>query len=545
MRARKLISTLVLGVLGAVPAVAMSGGDAAASSHREAPFITKMPKVDSTDFYMFRSYEAARLSQDYVTLIASYQPFEDPFGGPNYFTMDPEALYEIHIDNNADAKEDLTFQFRFTNALAGGEGAKLDIGPAGAKKSVAIPLINATPGTTGDANLNVQESFTAKIIRGDRRTSTDVKDIMNAAGNATTFRKPVDNIGVKSFGGVDPATGAAVDANAYKAYADAHVYTVNIPGCTAGTGKIFVGQRQESFAVNIGPIFDLVDAPAGVITNPAARAAVTNPIGKKSVTSIAVELPSACVKGTGANGAIIGGWQTASVRQARAINPQATYGRPSREGGAWAQVSRLGMPLVNEVVIGIKDKDRWNSSVPSGDTQFLDYVTHPTLPALIEALFGPTVAAPTLFPRADLVAAFLTGITAPNAAGGPDINLNTNGATAEYQRLNLGLPPTAIASQKPFGAAGCVDAARKIDLTAPNCDPAGFPNGRRPIDDVVDVELRVAMGVLIGDPTKAVARDVPFHDAVAQEATTFLPVFPYLNTPLPGAVGGGANGGPQ
>ena len=202
MRARKLITTLVLGVLGAVPAVAMSGGDAAASSHREAPFITKMPKVDGTDFYMFRSYEAARLTQDYVTLIANYQPFEDAYGGPNYFTMDPEALYEIHIDNNADAKEDITFQFRFTNALAGGDGAKLDIGAAGAKKSVAIPLINATPGTTGDTNLNVQESFTAKIIRGDRRTSTDVKDIQNAAGNATTFRKPVDNIGVKSFGGL-------------------------------------------------------------------------------------------------------------------------------------------------------------------------------------------------------------------------------------------------------------------------------------------------------------------------------------------------------
>jgi hypothetical protein len=197
------------------------------------------------------------------------------------------------------------------------------------------------------------------------------------------------------------------------------------------------------------------------------------------------------------------------------------------------------MPLVNEIVIGIKDKDRWNSSVPSGDAQFADYVTHPTLPALVEALFGPTVAAPTLFPRADLVAAFLTGITAPNAAGGADINLNTNGATAEYQRLNLGLPPTPVGSQKPFGAAGCVDAARKIDLTLGTCDAAGFPNGRRPIDDVVDVELRVAMGVLIADPTKAAARDVPFHDAVAQEATTFLPTFPYLNTPTPGAVGGG------
>jgi hypothetical protein len=484
---------------------------AEASSHREAPFITRTPKVDGTDFYMFRSYEAGR--DTHVTLIANYVPLQLPYGGPNFFMMDPDALYEIHIDNDGNAQEDITFQFRFTNSLSSPNGVALNIGPAGQTKNVSVPLLNVGPITAGNQdNLQVRETYTVKMVRGNRRTGT-AQDITNASGGATptVFNKPVDNIGPKTF-------------TDYAAYANAHIYTVNIPGCTAGTGKVFVGQRAEPFAVNLGPIFDLVNAPPGVITDNANRGAVPNPLGNANITTLALEVPIACVKGSTD---IIGGWTTASLRQARALNPQATFARPSREGGAWTQVSRLGMPLVNEVVIGLKDKDRFNASEPKDDAQFADYVTHPTLPALIEALF-PTVVAPKVFPRTDLVAVFLTGVT----------NVNNNGSTAEMLRLNTGIAPKPKGQQNNLGAAACfVNGV----LTPGNagCDTAGFPNGRRPGDDVVDIALRVSIGYLFGNDNDAPSRNIPLHDAVLQDDDQFGDTFPYLNTPHPGARGGG------
>src|SRR5688572_23168718 len=239
-----------------------------ASSHREAPFITTSPKVDATDFYMFRSYEGVAANgtggrSDYVTLIANYVPLQDPYGGPNYFQMDPNALYEIHIDNNGDAAEDLTFQFRFQNKL---NNVALPIGA----KNVAIPLIQAGAVTgVNDANLNVNESYSVTLVRGDRRKG-QAAAITKAAGG-TTFEKPVDHIGVKTLGA----------ASAYAAYAAKHVHEIKVPGCPAGkdAGRVFVGQRQEGFAVNLGPIFDLVNAPLAVITNPAnINAAAPNSI---------------------------------------------------------------------------------------------------------------------------------------------------------------------------------------------------------------------------------------------------------------------------
>ena len=493
-----------------------AAGGAMASSHREAPFITTAPKVDGTDFYMFNSYEAGKTGN--VTLIANYLPLQDAYGGPNYFSLDPNALYEIHVDNNGDGKEDLTFQFKFKNELANsGAGITLPIGG----KNVSIPLRQAGAVTNApNAPLSYTESFTLNVVRGDRRSGT--RAAVTTAGGGTTFGKPIDYIGTKTFPG-----------NSYEGYANSYIQTINIPGC-ATPGKVFVGQRKEAFSVNLGVIFDLVNAPAAFITNE-ANAAAGGKFGDleyKNVTSLALELPATCL--TQGSDKVIGGWTTASLRQGRLLSGSPGSGLQANEktGGAWTQVSRLGMPLVNEVVIGLKDKDKFNVSKPVNDAaNFADYVTNPTLPALIETLF-PSAKAPTNFPRTDLVTAFLTGLPGVNRPANVTAP-GVGGPLTEMLRLNTSTPVTPAAAQKSLGVAGG--------------DNAGFPNGRRLGDDVVDVSLRVAMGalcVLTGDtdalkvgckPSDAPAGGVAFVDGVRASATDFQQVFPYLNTPLAGA----------
>ena len=512
MRSRLIGGALLLA------AAALPTQQSSASSHREAPFITEMPKVDGTDFYVFKSYEGNRAG--YVTLIANYQPLQAAYGGPNYFTMDPDAIYEIHIDNNGDAVEDITFQFDFDLLLAGAggnDGIKIPVGT----KMVSVPFTAVGGVTAADqSKQNVLETYGLKIIRGDRRTGTAMP-ITNSAGGAASFKKPLDNIGTKTIPG-------------YAAYANAHVYNINIPGCTppAGTNaKVFVGQRLEGFAVNLGQIFDLVNLdldPATPQANPLGmQDQGKNIIAGAGVTSLALEIPATCLND--ATDTIFGAWTTASVRQARVINPTAKFTVPSREGGPWVQVSRLGMPLVNEVVIGLADKDKFNGSEPKDDGQFADYVTNPTLPEVLEMLFGGAgVMAPNNFPRTDLVAAFLTGITGVN---------NTGATLSEMVRINTALGPTAPAMQNSLGAAACVTRGVNggvINPANPGCDVAGFPNGRRPGDDITDITLRVAMGYLA--PTgMAASGGLPFVDGAFIAPTDFQSVFPYLNTPRPGA----------
>jgi Domain of unknown function (DUF4331) len=499
--------TAILSVASAVSALA--------SSHREAPFITSRPKVDGTDFYMFNSYEPGRAG--YVTLIANYQPFEFPQGGPNYYTMDPNALYEIEIDNNGDGKEDLTFQFRFKVA-----DSALTV-PAGGK-NVPVPLANIGGlSASSTASQNVVESYTLTVVRGDRRTGA-ASAVTNAANGSTSFPAPFDNIGMKSIPN-------------YASYAGSFIYNIAIPGCSL-PGRVFVGQRKDPFVVNLGETFDLVNikypaqelAPSGVN----ARQLSPDSLAGYNVTSLVLEVAASCL--TAGSEPVIGGWTTASLRQASVLNPQpqsagsvgsvgavATPTGAAVEGGAWSQVSRLGMPLVNEVVIGLPDKDRFNASQPKDDAQFADYVTNPSLPVLLQVLFGPDgVKAPNVYPRKDLVSTFLTGI-----AG---LNQPQHVSAAEELRLNTTTPPTPVASQNDLGVIGG--------------DLAGFPNGRRPIDDVVTIELRVAMGVLLTpfdgsaadpDPTSDVSRQLHYTDGVEPTPASYLPTFPYVNTPLPGS----------
>lgn len=516
----KLSTGLALALLAITPAHS--------SSHREAPNITKMPKVDNTDLYAFRSYEPGRAG--FTTIIANFQPGENPGDGPNYYTMDPDAIYEIMIDSNGDAREDLTYQFKFANALQNGTGITINAG--GKQLPIALRHIGQIS-TASDPDLGEYEYYTVKQIQGDRRSGTPV-NITNASFSGTAFAKPFDNAGNKTIPN-------------YPAYADQFIQNISIPGCST-QGRVFAGQRAEYFAVNLGPIFDLVNFvpiegdndpvygngqpfPGGITQSDANQEL----IGKKNVTSIAIELPTACITGNG-NG-VIGVWSSASLPQTRVLSSNPTYSQPDSTGGAFVQVSRLGMPLVNEVVIGLKDKDLFNAVKPTADAALADYVTNPTFPEILNALFrGPVnstlgtnfaTLAPTNFPRNDLVATFLTGI--------PSLNQMSTVTASEMLRLNTLVTATPQADQRALGVVAD--------------DFAGFPNGRRPGDDVVDIVLRVAMGRLchpfpinavptqlgLCTPAQAPTGLVAYTDGAPSNARNVQNRFPYLNPALRGA----------
>ncbi len=320
-----------------------------------------------------------------------------------------------------------------------------------------------------------------------------------ADSGSPRFGKPVDNIGEKSVPD-------------YATYAGAFVYPLSIPGCGPG-GRVFVGQRRESFAVNLGETFDLVN-----ISNPlGAEDVEQSSTADKNITSFILEVPTECL--TQGRTDVIGGWTTAALRRNRSLREDPSFDQPTLENvGDFVQVSRLGMPLVNELVIGLKDKDRFNASRPANDLQFATYVTNPTLPELLEILFGAAgVRAPNNFPRTDLLATFVTGIDGLNPFG-----------FGEMQRLNVTIAPTPAAQQNRLGVIGG--------------DNAGFPNGRRPGDDVVDIELRVAMGLLCHafpgvfcNPADAPSGTLPFTDGTWQAPSQFDATFPYLTTPFAGS----------
>ena len=479
---------------------------ALAASHREAPMIAGMPKVDSTDLYVFRSYEPGR--GNFVTILANYIPLQDAYGGPNFFNFDTDAVYEIHVDTNGDAREDLTFQFAFKDL---NKSIALNIGG----KMVPIPLVNI--GSTTDVNaatLNATQTFTVNMLRGSRRNPTSTSALSNVANGATTFSKPVDNIGKRSFPD-------------YKSYAAKHVYNVNIPGCST-PGRVFVGQRKEGFGVRLGDIFDLLNIPTSEVIGSRNNPNAFNVTEDKNVSTLAMELPITCIADP--SEPVIGVWTTASLPQSRLVGNGALSKIVASKNNL-VQVSRLGAPLVNDVVIGLPDKDKFSAAEPKDDGQFADYVTNPTLPAIVEVIYGADgVKAPNVFPRGDLVAVFLTGVTG--------VNRPNNVVASEMLRLNTLLPATPKGSQNSLGAAGCfVNGALAVTGNAA-CDPAGFPNGRRPGDDVVDIALRVVMGALLppgaGKPASA---GLPYTDGVLVEDSQFDNTFPYLRTPIPGGPG--------
>ena len=521
-------------ILTCVAAIALAlalAVQAGASSHREAPFIGKFPQVDATDFYLFMSYEPDRTG--YVTMIANYIPLQAAYGGPNYFPLDSNALYEIHIDTDGDAIENHTFQFRFSDNLPPDGVIPLQIGD----KSVTSVLRNIGPVSAASAGgLNHSQSYSLSLVEGPRRSGGG-RSITDLLDGTSEFAKPFDYAGTKTFGG----------PGQYEEYARSFVHDVQIPGC-AQPARVFVGQRYEAFKLALGEVFDLVNFvpvegdsspgagdgggfPGGITQDPNRNA-----LARNNVTSLALEVHRDCLA---AEQGIVGAWTTASLPQAAILNPRATFDKPEVTGGAWTQVSRLSTPLVNELVIGYDMKDRFNGSQPQNDAQFADFVTNPVLPAIIDTLFRDAVnstlnasletLAPTNVPRADLVAAFLTGFEG--------VNQFADTAAAEMLRLNTAIAPTPRSGQQPLGlAAG---------------DLAGFPNGRRPGDDVVDIALRVVVGALchdvpLGDggsgvnlgfcsPGDAAIGNVALTDGAPLSAEDLDNRFPYLLTPYPGS----------
>ena len=457
------------------------------SSHREAPEISQDPVADSTDLYAFVSPDRPST----VTLIANYIPLQEPAGGPNFYQFGDDVRYEIHIDNDGDGVADITYRFQFTSRLRDAETFLYNTGPI---TSLSSPSWNS-------------------------RQFYSVRRLMDGGGTGTELGKnlacPPCNIGPLS---TPNYAGLAAEA----------VHDL-------GKGiKVFAGQRAEGFYVDLGAIFDLGDLRPfenlhnqygmSVFSGPAPGVNATNFL---NVHSIAIQVPIRELVQRGASGesdprSVIGVWTTAS-RQAASVFDAETGKTVS--SGPYRQVSRLGNPLINEVIIALGDKDRWNALSPAGDKQFAHYYASPGLAAALPSLYPgvfPNLAALVKSgkPRVDLEAILLTGIPSGII---PDFQNNTGSVLSDMLRLNTAIPPSS--SPNILGLLGG--------------DLAGFPNGRRVFDDVVTVELRAVAGV-----TYALVNSGYTPDAAASAVTDgltassvkapYLTAFPYLGVPYSG-----------
>jgi len=444
--------TQILGV-SAIFVVALALMPGEASSHREAPLLAQDPMADNTDVYAFVSPDAP----DTVTLIANFIPFQKPDGGPNFYSFDPNVVYEIHIDNNGDAVEDVTYQWRFTTEV----------------RNTATFLYNTgTVTSLDDPDLNVRQFYRLTRIDGPRRTGT----VTELSGRLPV---PPPNIGPRSTPNYG-ALGGGIQS---------------LPGNIT----VFAGQRDEGFYVDLG-IFDLLGVGSGAVEDSTAGF---------NVSSLAIRVPKSALARGGSTptnasdpSAIIGVWSTASRFATRTLSAGA-----QQHSGALVQVSRLGNPLVNEAVIDLARKDAFNGIEPTSDSVALDRVTDPEVPKLLKLIFN--VDSPPA-PRNDLVAIFLTGI--------PGLNQPTNVRAAEMLRLNMAIPPTS--SPDRMGVLGG--------------DLAGFPNGRRVGDDVLDIVLQAAAGGTPLTPAYNRSPNNSLGDGVNRNDVAYLTSFPYLGIPHAG-----------
>ncbi len=460
------------------------------SSHREAPAIAKDPVADSTDLYAFVSPDAPGT----ITLIANYIPLEGPDGGPNFFEFGDDVLYAIYVDNDGDGRPDVTYNFRFETKI----------------KNPNTFLYNTGPISTIDS-----ASWNRPQFYSVTRT---VKGEASVLGEGLAC--PPCNVGPRS-------------TPSYAALAQSGIHSL-----AGGHGRVFAGQRQEGFYVDLGSIFDLGALrpfqDLHLLPLPAVTPGV-NGTKHLNVHTIALQVPisdltrggSATFTGAGDPKAVVGVWTAAYRRQARILAAAEDGGAAGEvESGPWVQVSRLGNPLFNEVIVPMSKKDAWNARQPAADSEFLQYVQHPELAKLLPVLYPgvfPKLAGLTAV-RDDLVAILLTGIPSGIV---PEFQNFTGNTQADMLRLNMAIRPNP--SPSILGLIGG--------------DAAGYPNGRRVLDDVVTIELRAIAGltyqvvhgatVFTADGAAGAIYDVE-NPATSPAPLTYLTSFPYLNHPESG-----------
>jgi hypothetical protein len=463
------------------------------SSHREAPEISKDPVADSTDLYAFLSPD----NPGTITIIANYVPLQQPAGGPNFYEFGDDILYEIHIDNDNDADADITYQFQFTTVLT-------DTGPND------IFLYNTGQITSlSTKNWNRKQFYTVSRVDGH---------------------------GIRVLGENLPCPPCNVGKNSIPSYAGLTIEAIRPLG---NGGLVFAGQRADGFYVDLGSIFDLGDLrpfqPDFLLAGPAT--AGINTLAGLNVHSIAIQVPISDLTASGdtpssytSEDAVIGVWTTASRQKARIDGYDGFF------AGPWTQVSRLGNPLINEVIIPMGQKDYWNRQPPSDDAQFATFYDHPSLASLLNVLypgaFGnlATYSAKATNTRPDLDAVLLTGV--PTGLF-PGFQNYTGAKKADLLRLNVAIAPTPPASVNILGVVGG--------------DNGGFPNGRRVFDDVVSIELKAVAGALLHDVVPSFTPDgaaALLFDVGATEPTTLASLssaglsyqgsFPYLSDPWDG-----------
>lgn len=440
-----------------------------ASSHREAPLTSQDPYADNTDVYAFVSPDR----QDTVTLIANFIPLETPQGGPNFYRFADDVMYKINIDNNGDGVADIQYQFRFKTQIRNPRTALYNTGP--------ITSLD-------DPNWNMFQTYNVAraTFNGEGQQTRD-----EVVGGY--IKTPPVNIGPKSTPN-------------YEALAAQAVFNL-----TDGS-RVFAGQRADPFFVDLGGTFDLLN----IRKIPGNMGGGVNGLKNYNVHTIAIQVPKARLAASGAmpSGAndpkaIIGVWSTTERLATRVLPGQPASGGDNpadpNNDARFRQVSRLGMPLVNEVVVPLGFKDLFNGSQPKDDAQFIGPVLDPEVPKLFKALFN--IDAPPA-PRNDIAMVFLTGIKG--------LNQPANVKPSEMLRLNMMVPVTREPNR--MGVLGG--------------DLQGFPNGRRLTDDVVDITLQVAAGVLVEGFNKAPNNQL--GDGVDVPATPMLPAFPYVGTPYQG-----------
>ncbi|MBX7549899.1 DUF4331 domain-containing protein [Streptomyces sp. NPDC004232] len=435
-----LCGALAAGGLTAAGVAALAPGAASASSHREAPLISGTPQYDNTDLYAFVSPD----KPDTTTIVANWIPFEEPAGGPNFYTFADDAQYDLHIDNNGDAHDDLVFRYTFRTHTKNGRTFLYNTGVV---KSL------------DDPNLNITQTY-------------DIDLLQFRHGRVVSRAKLANDV---------PVAPSDVGKASMPDYAKLRAQAIHR---TKGGGTTFAGQADDPFFADLR-VFDLLyGGNLSEVGNDTLKG--------YNVNSIALQVPTALIRES-AGQPVVGIWSTTQRRNAQ---------------GYYSQVSRLGNPLVNEVVNPQKDKDRFNASQPADDGRFLNNVTHPELPKLIESIYK--IKAPSE-PRGDLVDVFLKGVKG--------LNQPPNVRPSEELRLNTSIKPSAHPKRL-----GVLDG-----------DNAGFPNGRRLGDDVVDEALQVMEGELVG-----MKNDL--GDGVNANDQTFEKSFPYVAEPTSGSRGPLAKG---